>query len=280
MQTQTSPCQKSRYCGQDDVHLRAHHVLHPEGALDGAEDDGGVARVFVDLLPAALSFLHHGLERGDDAAQELEDDRGRDVGHDPQAEDRAHADRGAAEHGHGAEELARGVGALLLLPVPELGLVDDRQGDVEADPVDGQEHGREQDLPPQLGDLEDRQSLSTAIVSPRPSGVSIGQDPVTSLAAGRTASSQQPADSGSGARPACHPSDNWVRRSPSRPAYAAASGRDAGLVRRRPWTVWPVVGHDDGLAAGGRDLARRPSSLNLVAWTLERLGQLRRRPGS
>ena len=89
------------------VHLWTHHVLHPEGALDRAEADGGVAGVFVDAFPPALSLLHHGLERGDDAAQKLEDDRRRDVGHDPQAEDRAHADRRAAEHGHGAEQLAR-----------------------------------------------------------------------------------------------------------------------------------------------------------------------------
>ena len=101
--------------GQDDVHLRAHHVLHPERALDGAEDDGGVSGVFVDPFSAALAFLHHRFERGDDAGQELEDDRGRDVGHDPEAEDRAHADRGAAEHRHGAEELA---GACCRLSVP------------------------------------------------------------------------------------------------------------------------------------------------------------------
>ncbi len=127
--------------GQDHVHLWAHHVLHPERALDGAEDDRGVAGVFVDPLSPALSLLHHGFQRGDDAGQELEDDRRRDVGHDPQAEDRAHADRGAAEHRHGAEELARGVAALLLLPVFQLGLVDDRQRHVKADPVDGQQAG-------------------------------------------------------------------------------------------------------------------------------------------
>ena len=49
--------------------------------------------------------------------------------------------------------------ALLFLPVPQLRLVDDRQGNVKADPVDGQEHGREQDLPPQFGHLEDGQQL-------------------------------------------------------------------------------------------------------------------------
>ena len=170
--------------GQDHIHLWAHHVLHPERALDGAEADRGVAGVFVDAFPPALSFLHHGLEGGDDAAQELEDDRRRDVGHDAQAEDRAHADRRAAEHGDGAEQLAGGVGALLLFPVAQLGLVDDRQRNVEADPVDGQEHGGEEDLPPQLGHLEDGQQLvhvRSSPLAPSASPVMFSADPAAEL---------------------------------------------------------------------------------------------------
>ena len=148
------------------VHLGTHHVLHPEGALDRAEADGGVAGVFVDAFSPALSFLHHGLERGHDASQKLKDDRRRDIGHDSQAEDRAHANRRAAKHRHGTEQLASRVGALLFLPVPQLRLVDDRQGNVKADPVDGQEHGREENLPPQFGHLEDGQQFFHGRLSP------------------------------------------------------------------------------------------------------------------
>ena len=119
--------------------------------------DRRIPRIFVDSLPAALSLLHHGFQRRDDAGQELEDDRRRDVRHDSQAENRAHADRGAAEHRDGAEELAGRVAARLLFPVFQLGLVDDRQRHIKADPVDGQQQGGEQDLAPKLGNLEDRE---------------------------------------------------------------------------------------------------------------------------
>ena len=161
MQTHTNPFQNVVISLQDHVHLRTHHVLHPEGALDRAENDGRVAGVFVDALPAALALLHHRLERWDNAGQELKDDRGRDVRHDPQAEDRAHADRRAAEHRDGAEELAGRVTALLLLPVLQLGLVDDRQRDVEADPVDGQEQAVKRILRLSSGTLKIVISLST-----------------------------------------------------------------------------------------------------------------------
>ena len=73
-----------------------------EPALAEAEHDGGVAGVFVDLLPAAFALLLQLLQRRLDAAQELEDNRGRDVGHDAQAEDRGLAELAGAEHGHRA----------------------------------------------------------------------------------------------------------------------------------------------------------------------------------
>ena len=57
-------------------------------ALPDAEHDRGVARVFVDLLAAAFAFFLQPLERPPHAAQQLEDNRGRDVRHDAQAEDR------------------------------------------------------------------------------------------------------------------------------------------------------------------------------------------------
>ncbi len=67
---------------------------HVEPALTQAQDDRRVAGVFVDFLPAALAFLLQLFQRRIDAAEQLEDDRGRDVGHDAQAEDRGLVERG------------------------------------------------------------------------------------------------------------------------------------------------------------------------------------------
>ena len=53
-----------------------------------SKEERGVARVFVDFLAAGFAFLLQLLERRINAAQQLENDRGRDVRHDAQAEDR------------------------------------------------------------------------------------------------------------------------------------------------------------------------------------------------
>ena len=52
-------------------------------------DDGAVAGVLGDLLPARLALLGQPLQGGDDDREELQDDRGRDVRHDPEREDRS-----------------------------------------------------------------------------------------------------------------------------------------------------------------------------------------------
>ena len=84
-----------------------HEPADVEPALADAQDDGGVAGVFVDLLPAALAFLLQFFQRRIDAAEQLEDNRGRDVGHDAQAEDRRLAQLAGAEHGHLVEQIAQ-----------------------------------------------------------------------------------------------------------------------------------------------------------------------------
>ena len=111
-----------------------------------------VAGVLVDLLAAGLAFLLQLLQRGPDAGQELEDDRGRDVGHDPQAEDRQLAEIAGAKQRHLLQEAAQpliGPGRARLLRVH------DRQRDLPADPIDRQQAQGEKDLPPQLRDGED-----------------------------------------------------------------------------------------------------------------------------
>ena len=73
------------------------HVREPEDRLDDAQRDRRVARPLLDLLAAGLAFLLQLFQRRDDGRQELEDDRGRDVRHDAQAEDRALREVAAGE---------------------------------------------------------------------------------------------------------------------------------------------------------------------------------------
>ena len=55
-----------------------------ERALEQRQHDGRIAGVLVDLLAALLAFLLELLELRDDHGEQLQDDRGADVGHDAQ----------------------------------------------------------------------------------------------------------------------------------------------------------------------------------------------------
>ena len=89
-------------------------VADVDPALAQAEEHGGVAGIFVDLLAARFAFLLQLFQRRIDAAQKLEDDRGRDVGHDAQAEDRGLAQIRGAEGGDVIDDAAA---RRVLLPI-------------------------------------------------------------------------------------------------------------------------------------------------------------------
>ncbi len=119
--------------------------------LDEADADRPVAGVLGDLLPPELALLGQPLEVGPDDRQQLEDDRGADVGHDAQGEDRHPRHVPAREQVDEAED-----GALLLRPEFRQGRgADARVGDLAADPVDGQEEQGEDDPLAELRDAED-----------------------------------------------------------------------------------------------------------------------------
>ena len=61
----------------------AGQVLEPEEGLDRTERDGGVAGVFLDFLLAGRAFFFQCFEAFGDRAEQLEDNRRGDVGHDP-----------------------------------------------------------------------------------------------------------------------------------------------------------------------------------------------------
>ncbi len=120
--------------------------------LQGRDADCQVAGVLGDLaLPDRALFLKL-LELGDDDAEHLHDDAGRDVRHDPERED------GEAAEGSAGEQVEEAEGALRLDTLLELldrvG-VDARHTDGDAQPIQGDHHHDEQDLVPQIGDLED-----------------------------------------------------------------------------------------------------------------------------
>ena len=75
--------------------------------LEGRQQHRQVARVLVHDLAALLALLLELLERGRDRRHQLDDDGGRDVGHDVQGEDRHAVDAAAREHVEHAEDAAR-----------------------------------------------------------------------------------------------------------------------------------------------------------------------------
>jgi hypothetical protein len=140
--------------GHDARPAGAAEALQEEGdapGLDEADDDRAVAGVLGDLLPPELAFLAQPLEVRPDDLEELEDDRGADVGHDAQGEDRHPGHVPAREHVDEAQDRSR-------LGLPEFleGVGRDAGvGDLAAGPVDGQQGEGEDDPLPQLGDAED-----------------------------------------------------------------------------------------------------------------------------
>ena len=73
--------------------------------LSGREADGQVARVLRALLLADLALLGEPLESRHDHREELQDDRGGDVRHDPQREQREPLERSAGEEVQEAEDV-------------------------------------------------------------------------------------------------------------------------------------------------------------------------------
>ena len=74
--------------------------------LERRQHHGEIARVLVHDLAARLAFLLERFERGRHRRHQLNDDRGRDVRHDVEREDRHPVDAAAGEHVEHAEDAA------------------------------------------------------------------------------------------------------------------------------------------------------------------------------
>src|SRR5262249_12183612 len=151
-------------------------LLQPErdaGRLDERQQHGAVAGVLRDLPAAHLSFLGELLEVGPHHRQELQDDRRRDVRHDPERE-HGEAPQGAARED--VEEPEEGPRRRPEELVHRAG-VDPGGRDVRPEAVHGEHHEREDDPLAQVRDREDvREALEGAhrgITSQRPPAASI-----------------------------------------------------------------------------------------------------------
>ena len=89
--------------GLPDLRLRVER-LNVEVALKNADRDRRVAGVFVDLFPARFPLFLEVFKGFPDRRQKLEDNRGGDVGHNPQPENRHLVELRPAEDRHPLEE--------------------------------------------------------------------------------------------------------------------------------------------------------------------------------
>ena len=106
------------------------------GRLRGGEDDREVARVLVDLGVARLALLLQLAEPRDDDGHQLEDDRRRDVRHDPEREEGELRERASGEEVEQAEDRAAPAREVVLDRLR----VDARRRDPRSEPVDGEDH--------------------------------------------------------------------------------------------------------------------------------------------
>src|SRR6185295_5339192 len=133
---------------------RRRHALEPDGdagALDDRNDDRAVAGPLGDLAPAELAFLGELFQVRPYHRQQLQDDRGGDVGHDAQRE---HRDLLQAAAGEGIDEPEEAL-RLRLHELQQRLWIDARTRDVAADAVDRQQAEGEEDPLAQVRDGED-----------------------------------------------------------------------------------------------------------------------------
>ena len=125
---------------------------HESGRLQRRQGDRDVPGVLGDLALPDGALLLQLLELGDHHAEDLHDDARRDVGHDPEGEDREALEGAAGEQ---VEEADGALGAGGVLQLLDRLMVDPGNADRRPEPVDGDHHQREQDLVAQIRDLED-----------------------------------------------------------------------------------------------------------------------------
>jgi hypothetical protein len=132
-----------------------HHVTAGEHERDAnrlhrGQNHGHIAGPLRDLAPPQFAFLLDARQRLINHGEQLEDDRGRDVGHDAQGEDGHAAQVAAAKQVHQAQ----GRAALLVEePLQHLG-VNARRGNPRSQAIDSQNAQHEEHPLAQIGNPE------------------------------------------------------------------------------------------------------------------------------
>ena len=121
-----------------------------------ANNDRCISGIFIDLPPTGLTLFLQCLERWINLPKELKDDRGRNVGHDAQAEDCRVSNSRGREQGNDLHDLPESTAVTflhLLDLIRHRVLIDERQRNPETHAIHGQQSDREQDLASQLRNL-------------------------------------------------------------------------------------------------------------------------------
>jgi hypothetical protein len=140
--------------GNDASTSRALQILQKNAdakGLDDADEQGPVTGVLGNLLPPELAFLGQPFQIRPDNLEKLQDDRGADVRHDAQGENRHPGHVPPGEQVDESEDRS-------LLSLPEFSQgsgTDPGVGNLGSDPVNGQQKQGENHPFPEIGNAED-----------------------------------------------------------------------------------------------------------------------------
>ena len=118
-------------------------------ALEGCQDNRAVTGPLVHLFATLIALFLHLLQRWHHRGQQLNDDRGRNIGHDPQREDAHALNCAAGEHRqHAADALA-----CVIHKVAQRGSVNTWNRHIGAQTIDHQQADGEKNTAPKIGCL-------------------------------------------------------------------------------------------------------------------------------
>src|SRR5690606_5479796 len=136
--------------GAADEEVARAHQRDDRGGLEDAQTDREIAGLLGELGGAGGTLLVEGLGPRGPHANELHDDRGGDVGHHAEGEDRQLQQSAAGEHvDHPQDAGSAGRGGLVRAH-HDVVRVEARGGDEDSQPVDREQSEREEELVPQL----------------------------------------------------------------------------------------------------------------------------------
>ncbi len=135
--------------------MREIAVLKTDSQTPGLEErqqHRAITRILVDLFAALFALFFELLQRRHHRGQKLNDNRGRDIGHNSQGKYAHPPQRAAGEHGQDPADAGLG----LIHEVAQRGAVDARHRYIGAEAIDDEKSEGEPDSLAQLGRLAER----------------------------------------------------------------------------------------------------------------------------